>query len=426
MAKSSLQAPRGTRDFYPEEMRLRSWLFEHFRQVASNYAFEEVDVPIVEHAELFTRKAGEEIVDQLYHFELHERHLALRPELTPSIARLVMAKASSLRFPLRWFAIGQNWRYERMTRGRKREHYQWDMEILGEPEVTAEAELIAAIFSLFQRLELPKEAIKLRINSRALLEESLLSGPLKNRQECFPALCVIIDKLSKIGKDAVCDLLSDASGPVALARSEAQDIVAQLEAPSLEDAAKSLAPNSPALTSLRRLFDLLDAYGLADQVLFDASVVRGLAYYTGVVFEAFDTAGSLRAVCGGGRYDGLFQTLGGKATPAVGFGFGDVVILELLRDHQRLPNLPRKLDALVFAFSESERPAAIRLATELRSQNQAIELVLGQSRLKRVLADANRLGAHTLYMIGPDELQKGVVRMRKLQDGSEEDQPLPS
>ena len=143
MAKSTLQAPRGTRDFYPEELRLRTWLFAHFRDVSARFGFEEVDAPIVEHAELFTRKAGEEIVDQLYHFELHERHLALRPEMTPSIARMVMARSGSLSLPLRWFAITQNWRYERATRGRKREHYQWNLDIWGEPAVTAEAELIA-------------------------------------------------------------------------------------------------------------------------------------------------------------------------------------------------------------------------------------------------------------------------------------------
>ena len=135
MSKARLQAPRGTRDFYPEDVRRRDWLFAHFRAVSRAFAFEEIDAPLVEHAELFIRKAGEEIVDQLYHFTLHERHLALRPELTPSLARMVMARAGSLRLPMRWFAIPQCWRYERMTRGRRREHYQWNMDIWGEPSV---------------------------------------------------------------------------------------------------------------------------------------------------------------------------------------------------------------------------------------------------------------------------------------------------
>ncbi|HXV36762.1 MAG TPA: ATP phosphoribosyltransferase regulatory subunit, partial [Myxococcota bacterium] len=141
MSRETHQAPRGTRDFYPEDLRARSWLFEHFRATAALFGFEEVDAPVVENAELFTRKAGEEIVDQLYHFVLHDRHLALRPEITPQIARMVMARHGSLRLPLRWFSIPQCWRYERMSRGRRREHYQWNMDIWGEPGVAAEAEL---------------------------------------------------------------------------------------------------------------------------------------------------------------------------------------------------------------------------------------------------------------------------------------------
>ena len=176
MSKASLQAPRGTRDFYPEDLRRRDWLFEHFRAVARAFAFEEVDAPVLELEELFTRKAGEEITEQLYHFELHERRYALRPEMTPSLARMVMARAGSLRLPLRWFTITQNWRYERMTRGRKREHFQWNMDIWGEPGVGAEAELIAALFSLLDRLGLPRDAVKVRVSSRALLEENVRRG----------------------------------------------------------------------------------------------------------------------------------------------------------------------------------------------------------------------------------------------------------
>ena len=153
---SQLQPPRGTRDFYPEDMRRREWLFGHFRAVAASFGYEEVDAPVLEHEELFTRKAGEEIVEQLFHFELHERRYALRPELTPSLARMVMARAGSLRLPLRWTGIPQCWRYERMTRGRRREHFQWNMDIWGEPGVGAEAELIAAVFALADRLGLAR------------------------------------------------------------------------------------------------------------------------------------------------------------------------------------------------------------------------------------------------------------------------------
>jgi len=428
MAKLEVLPPRGTRDFYPEDMRVRNWLFGHFREMARRFAFEEVDAPIVEHAELFIRKAGEEIVDQIYHFVLHDRHLALRSEMTPSIARMVMARAGALRLPLRWFAITQNWRYERMTRGRRREHYQWNMDVWGEPGVGAEAELIASITQLLERLGLGSGDVKIRLNSRALLEETLRAGVLAARPEAFEPLCVVIDKLSKIGPEAVADLLCEPAGTVRLARPDAEAVVDTLRARDLDDAARLAPAGSRALAELRELFALLESYGCRDWVVFDASVVRGLAYYTGIVFEAFDTAGSLRAVCGGGRYDRLLETLGGPSLPAVGFGFGDAVITELLAEKGLLPAVPREVDGVVYAFGDRERPAAadvaIRLAQRLRRAGQAIELVLGRPKLKRVLQDADRAGARRAYLIGPDELARGEVTVRDLRSGEERSEPL--
>jgi histidyl-tRNA synthetase len=421
-----LQAPRGTRDFYPEEMRVRSWLFGHFREVARRFGFEEVDAPIVEHAELFTRKAGEEIVEQLYHFVMHDRHLALRPEMTPSIARMVMARAGGLRLPLRWFTVTQNWRYERMTRGRKREHYQWNMDVWGEPGVAAEAELLAAIFTLVDAIGLERGRVRVQLNSRALLEETLRAGVLASRPEAFAPLCVVIDKLAKIGAEAVVEQLCDPAGAVRVSAAEARDVVALLSVKDLDEAAAAAPKDSAAIADLRRLFELLAAYGVADLVDFDASVVRGLAYYTGIVFEAFDAGRSLRAVCGGGRYDRLLETLGGPSIPAVGFGFGDVVIAELLADDGKLPAPPRGLDDVVCALGEAQRPAAIALARKLRAEGRAVELVLGDTRPKRVLADADKSGAARVWLLGPDEAARGVVRVRTLATGSEADEPLLS
>jgi histidyl-tRNA synthetase len=426
VSRIELQPPRGTRDFYPEDLRRRSWLFDHFREVARRFAFEEVDAPVVEHAELFTRKAGEEIVEELYHFELHERHLALRPEMTPSIARMVMARAGALRLPLRWFAVTQNWRYQRMTRGRKREHYQWNMDVWGEPGMTAEAELIAAICTLLDRLGLARDDVKIRISSRALLEEVLRAGVLREQPEAFVPLCVVIDKLPKIGADAVVELLTSPAGEVRLDAGAARSVVEALDVQDLEEAARRAPGGSTAVAELRRLFELLAAYGLEDRVVFDASIVRGLAYYTGIVFEAFDAGGTLRALCGGGRYDRLLETLGGPAIPAVGFGFGDVVVQELLADKGLLPDLPRAVDDVVYAFGDAERPAAVRLATRLRAAGRSVELVLGTAKPKRALADADRAGAGRVFLIGPDEAARGVARVRELASGDERDEPLPA
>jgi histidyl-tRNA synthetase len=424
VSRDELKAPRGTRDFYPEEFRRREWLFDHFRAVSHAFGFEGVDAPVLEHEQLFTRKAGEEILAQLYNFELHGRRYALRGEITPSLARMVLARAGGLRLPIRWYSIPQCWRYERMTRGRRREHYQWNLDIWGEPSVTAEAELIAAVFMLTDRLGLAPGDVRVRVNSRALLEETLRGGVLRDRPEVFPALCVAIDKLDRIGADAVVDLLADPAGAIGLPRPDACGVVEWLALRSLDDAARGAPAGSRARQDLERLFELLDAYGVADRVEFDASIVRGLAYYTGVVFEAFDGDRKLRALCGGGRYDRLLETLGGPSIPAVGFGFGDAVVTELLADRQLLPDLPRRLDALVFAFSEAQRPAAIRLATRLRRAGQSVELALSEVKLKRALADADRAGARRAYLLGPEELARGVVAVRDLESGEQTTEPL--
>jgi histidyl-tRNA synthetase len=424
LSKNALQPPRGTRDFYPEDYRRREWLFDHFRRVAHRFAFEEVDAPMVEHAELFTRKAGEEIVDQLYHFEIHDRHLALRPEMTPSVARMVMARAGALRMPARWFTVSQNWRYERMTRGRKREHFQWNMDIWGEPGVAAEAELVGAIFSLLDVVGLARGDVLVRVNSRALLEESLRERVLAQRPEIFEPLCIVIDKIAKVGADAVVEQLVDPEAGVALDEDSAREVVAMLSAQSLDEAAQHVSADSPALADLRRFFALLDAYGVRDQVVFDASVVRGLAYYTGIVFEAFDRDATLRSLCGGGRYDGLTEKLGGKPIPAVGFGFGDIVIGELLEDKKLWPELPRPLDDIVFALGEEQRAAAVAVAGRLRAQERRVELVLGSPKLKRAMADADRAGAARIWLIGPDEVERGVARVKDLASGEEREEAL--
>ncbi len=422
--RATLQPPRGTRDFYPDEYRFREWLFGHFHAVAASFGFEGVDAPVLEYEELFTRKAGEEITDQLFHFELHDRRYALRGEFTPSLARMVMARAGGLRLPLRWYTVAQCWRYERMTRGRRREHYQWNMDVWGEPDVTADAELIAAVFALTDRLGLAPGVVRIGLNSRALLEETLREGVLRSKPDAFPALCVVIDKLDKIGADAVVEQLTDANGPVGLAEVEAREVVDWLGTSDVDAAASGLPADSKARRDLLRLFELLEAYGVADRTGFDASIVRGLAYYTGIVFEAFDAGRKLRAICGGGRYDRLLETLGGPALPAVGFGFGDSVIEELLLDEGVRPDCPRAIDAVVFPFGESERPAAIALARRLRAGGASVELVLGQVKLKRALADADRAGARRIYLLGSDELARGEVLVRDLTSGDQHTEPL--
>ena len=220
------------------------------------------------------------------------------------------------------------------------------------------------------------------------------------------------------------DLLCDSSGELGLDHSAARDVVQLLSLEELDEAARHLPAESKALADLRRYFELLEAYGVRDRVRFDASVVRGLAYYTGIVFEAFDREGELRSICGGGRYDRLAETLGGRPLPAVGFGFGDSVIMELLGDRDRLPDLPRPVDDVVFALGEAQRAAAIRVAERLRASERSVELVLGGGRLKRAMADADRLGAERIWLLGPEEVERGRATVRELRSGNESEEPI--
>lgn len=304
-----LDPPSGTRDFYPAEMRIRNWLFDHFRQTALAFGFQEYDAPVLEHTALYERKAGEEIVDQMYAFVDQEEHrVTLRPEMTPSLARLVLQRTNLTTgecresLPLKWFSIPQCWRFEATQRGRKREHYQWNMDIVGVEHVHAELELLAAACAFFRRVGVTPDVVGIKINSRAVLE-SILSkhGIQKNTaatgssgEDTFAKVCVIIDKLDKIGDCAVTELLMGAG----IDESSCQEILAALRMPSIEALAEHVGSDSPAIQDVRRVFQLAQDYGISDYLIFDASVVRGLAYYTGIVWEAFDRRGQLRAIMG--------------------------------------------------------------------------------------------------------------------------------
>ena len=407
--------PRGTRDFPPEEMRLRTWLFGHFREVARQFAFEEYDAPVLESEALYVRKAGEEITGQLYNFEdKGGRKVALRPEMTPSLARLVLGKGRSLSLPIRWFSIPQCWRYERMTRGRKREHYQWNMDVFGVAGVTAEAELLAAVASFFSRLGLTEDDVGIRVSSRGVLH-AVLTEKLGVPDEHFAAVCVLVDKLEKLPREAIEKDLA----ALGLQGALVDEILATLSLRSLDELAGVLGADHKVVVELNELFALADAYGIADWLVFDASVVRGLAYYTGVVFEAFDRGATLRAICGGGRYDHLLSTFGGNDIPACGFGFGDVVIVELLKDKGLLPDLPRAVDDVVFSFSQDLRSDAVRIASMLRKSGRSVDLVLEAKKAKWAFKHADRAGASRMVLVAPEEWARGVVKIKDLATGEQ-------
>jgi len=410
------QGVRGTRDFYPEDMRIRNWLFDNFRAAARSHGFEEYDSPVLEHEELYTRKQGEEITQQLYNFEdKGGRRVTLRPEMTPSLARMVMARAGAMPTPIKWFSIPQCWRYERTQRGRGREHYQWNVDIWGSDAVQADAELLSVLVSFLQRVGLNADDLAISISSRKVLEEVL--GSLGISGDAFAATCIIVDKMDKLPAEVVEQQLSEQG----LDASAISVIQSTLGLSDLDSLAAALGEGSGAVAELATLFDLIDSYGIADWVTFDASVVRGLAYYTGPVFEAHDRGGKLRAICGGGRYDRLLSSLGGNDMPATGFGFGDMVIMELLNEKGLVPDLPSGNQDIVIAINEDLRSAAMSVATKLRASGRSVDLVLEDKRMKWAFRHAERTGAQRLVMVMPDEWAAGNVRIKELGSGEESD-----
>ena len=411
---------------------MRNWLFGQWRATAAAHGFEEYDSPVLESEALYVRKAGEEVTQQLYNFEdKGGRRVALRPEMTPSLARMVMARKNALPLPVKWFSVPQCWRYERTTRGRRREHYQWNMDIWGVPGVTAEAEVLAAVVGFFERVGIDSADVGIKINSREVLAELLAEtcGVDQADGARFAATCVLVDKLEKVPAAKLYDDFAalDVS-------SEAVDaLVAKLgEGGSIEALEALLGADSPALANLRKVYALAEAYGYADWLVFDASVVRGLAYYTGVVFEAFDRSGELRAICGGGRYDKLLESFGGDALPAVGFGFGDAVVMELLEMKGLVPDLDSSVDAVLFALASGDGDSdatlardAAGVASTLRKLGLRVDLVLEPKKPKWAFKHADRKNAPLALMLAPDEWADGrALVVKDLGTGDQANVPL--
>ena len=408
------QGVRGTRDFYPEDMRLRNWLFDNFTNASLLHGFEEYDAPVLEYEELYTRKQGEEITQQLYNFQdKGNRKVALRPEMTPSLARMVMARAGGLPMPIKWFSIPQCWRYERTQRGRGREHYQWNVDIWGTTEISADAELISVLVTFFEGIGLTAKDIVIRVSSRKVLEEVL--GSLDLEGDIFAQTCIIVDKMDKLSSDVIEDQLSNLGHDSKVVMT-IQTVLGIKDMNSLKEALKD---ESVAVSELNLLFDAIDSYGISEWVEFDASIVRGLAYYTGPVFEAHDRTGNLRAICGGGRYDKLIGTLGGSDLPATGFGFGDMVVMELLDEKGLLPELESEIEDVVFGMGTELRGAAMQVAGALRTSGRSVDLVLEDKKIKWAIKHADKIGAERLVLLAPEEWSRKKIKIRDLKTGEE-------
>jgi histidyl-tRNA synthetase len=402
------------RDFFPEQMRHRNWLFATWRRVAQRFGYEEYEACVLESEELFTRKAGDDIVAQLYGFsDKGERRVALRPEVTPSLARMVLSRGRSQSLPLRWFSIPQCFRYERMQKGRKREHFQWNMDVIGLASMAAEVELMSAQVDFLRevgfRVDGEQPDIVFKLSNRQVLEHALKELGISG--EFFAAACVIIDKRDKIGDDKVLELLNEAG----IDSGQGQQILELLEIRGLDALRERVGDTNPGYRELASLMDYAQGAGIAPILHIDLSVVRGLSYYTGTVWELFDTVGGgARAIAGGGRYDKLMETFGGDSVPMVGFGFGDVGIGLLLEERGLWPAAQTRIDDVIYPMQESAFGVANKIAASLRRTNRRVWIDYSLRRFKNVIKAAEALGSSTLYILGEQELAQNQVKVRSL------------
>jgi histidyl-tRNA synthetase len=405
MAQGSGALP-GFRDFYPEQFAERAYVTKVWRDVAHRYAFVEYDGPPLEPLDLYTKKSGDEIVGQLYNFkDKGDRDVALRPEMTPTLARMVAAKANALRKPVRWFSIPQLFRYERQQRGRLREHFQLNVDILGEADVTADAELLAVAIDMMREFGLTHQDVRARVSDRRILRAILRRAGITESQE--PAIFAVIDKIHRQPREISAEKMVAAG----VGARVADELISLVHAPG-GSLAEHLDGAEKELEDFRRYQKHLDYLGVAEWVDLDLSIVRGLAYYTGIVFELFDAKGELRAICGGGRYDNLLGSMGGADLPALGFGMGDVVLTELLRD--RGLNVTVAAPDFWVAGDDAMEAEVVRTSAALRRAGASVEYALRKQQLGKQKKAAQSAGAAYFVTLEQGFTQTGAIRVEEL------------
>ena len=405
--KQIIRPVKGTRDFYPEQMAFRNWLYGKMKEVSQRFGYREYEGPILETLELYAAKSGEELVkEQSYVFaDRGGDQIALRPELTPTLARMVVQKQRELPRPIRWWSFGPFWRYERPQKGRTREFFQWNIDMIGVDSAYADAELVAVLAEFFRSVGLSPQQVGIKVNNRKLMESQIrrLGVDAARIEDVYR----LIDKLDKLSAENWGAYAKESIG-----LGDAQ--VDQLRG-VLND--RDLWRQS---TDMIAFFDSVRDLGVNDFVEFDPSIIRGLAYYTGLVFEAWDRVGEFRAILGGGRYDNLLAAVGGEPMGAIGFAMGDVVIGLVLEQFGLKPALrasPTRV--LVTVFSSELMGIAARIAAQLRSAGVSTELYPEPARLDRQLKYANALGIPFAVIVGPDEADVGKATLKNLVTGEQ-------
>lgn len=403
---SMIQPVRGTRDFYPEEMAFRAWLHEQIRQVSEAYGYQEYDGPFLERLELYAAKSGEELVkEQAYVFkDRGGSEVALRPELTPSLARMVAQQGKAILLPLRWWSFGPFWRYERTQKGRSREFFQWNIDLIGVDTPAADAEVVAVGASLLRAVGLTPELIRIKFNNRRLVEEQLagleISGPMLSKT------FQVIDRREKLSAREWHEYALDQG----LSEKQVEGLETLLDR---DDAWE----NSDELVAFVEACEALD---VRTYIEYDPTVIRGLDYYTGTVYEARDVAGNHRAILGGGRYDDLVSAVGGDPIRATGFAMGDVVFQLVLEESGVLPDLrSNPANFFVTTFDEQSMNASMELAAELRAAGFRVEWYPEPVRLPRQFKYADRQAIPFTLILGPDEIKAHTVAVKDMHTGEQ-------
>lgn len=416
----------GFREFYPDDCAKRNFIFSKWRKIAETFGFREFDPPVLEQVELFTEKSGEEIKSQLFEFvDKGGRGVSLRPEMTPSLARMVGAKAAGIRRPVKWFAIGENYRYERQQKGRLRAFYQYNADILGDDSINADAEVIALLIESLRAFGLTEKEFKLRLGDRTLWVLFLQNMGVEENF-IIPVLSVI-DKMEKVSAEALAEMAEKAlEGSKADAKALMAAAKDFIKASTLDeirasfDLSSELAEKIDArISDWRILISLLSSMGVGEYVSIDLGIVRGLAYYTGFVFEAFQTVGSGRALAGGGRYDNLVKKLGYQDMPAVGFGMGDVTVSDLLELVGKMGTDARPLEVYVAIGSPNCRDKALEIVSTLRRAGYRTDYPFKDASFGKQFKQADALGAKFAVVVGEDEVSKGCAKVKRLSTGEE-------
>lgn len=399
--KAIIQSVKGTRDFYPEEMALRSWLYSTLKEVSESFGYQEYDGPFIEKIDLYAAKSGEELVkEQAFVFEDRGGGwVTLRPELTPSLARMVAQKQNELTYPLRWWSFGPFWRYERPQKGRTREFFQWNIDLIGASYVEADAELLAVCVRFFQQVGLKPTEVRILVNNRRLMDAELQN--LGISPEAKAGVFRLIDRREKLSSE---DWKAYAL-ELGLTETQFDGIRTLIEEPELWK-------KSPDLV---RLFTILDQMGMAEYVSFDPKIIRGLDYYTGTVFEAKDMDREGRSILGGGHYDNLVGDVGGEPLPGVGFAMGDVMAGLVLKKYGCLPAFAScPAQAMVTVFDSQLLPISFALADTLRKSGIKTLCYPDPVKLQKQLKFADRIGVRFVIIVGPDEAAENKATVKDL------------